>query len=84
MAQLAEGRVIGNEIIILVVPAQMPRADAVPRAAAPQCLLLVHIPLEVFETDLPPLRKRGVQLVHIVINALVHGFHATRDQNLPL
>ena len=46
--------------------------------------MFVHVPLEIFEADLAAGADGLVQLVHVVVNALVHGLHAAGDHHLAL
>ena len=78
------GAVVSNEIIILIVPHQRPRAEGIQRAVVAEMLLLIHPPVEILEGDLLACRHSGLQTVHVVEDTLVHGLNATAHQHLPL
>ena len=76
--------VIGNKVVVFIVPQQAPGADAIPLPAVAQLLLPADVPLEVLETDLTVGIDCLVQHVHVVEDALIHGLDASGDQHLPL
>ena len=76
--------VVGNEVVVLVVPPQMPWADAVPPAVPAQRFLLLHRPLKVLETDLLSLSDGSMELINVIVDALVHGLDPPGDQHLSL
>ena len=76
--------IVGDEIVVFIVPQQAPGADAIPLPAVAQLLLPADVPLEVLEADLPVGVDGLVQHVHVVEDALVHGLDAPSDQHLPL
>ena len=76
--------VVGDQVVIFVVPRQAPGAQLVPRAVAAQLHFAGDVPLEILEPDLRIGIDGLVQLVHVVIDALVHGLHAPGDHHLPV
>ena len=84
MLDLVVLRVKGDHIVILILPQERPGADAVPGAVFAQGHLFFDIPLKVFEADPAVLADGGVDLVHVVVDALVHGLHAAGDDDLAL
>ena len=82
MFQSACSGIIGDQIVVFIIPPQMPRADTVPCTVVAELLLLVHIPAEIPELYLHTSIDGRVQLVHVVVNALVHGFYAACYEDL--
>ena len=76
--------VVGNEVVVLVVPPQMPWADAVPPAVPAQRFLLLHRPLKVLETDLLSLSDGSMELIDVVVDALIHCLYSSRHIYLTL
>ena len=74
--------IIGDEIILLVVPHQSPRAQRVPPAVIAELHLLFEVPLEVLKADLLVGTNGLVDLVDIVVDALVHRLDAARHDDL--
>ena len=89
VAHLAALAVIGHQIIVFIVPDQRPGTDLIPAAVPPQTLFHpfpapAQGPLKIMEADLFSGVDGLVQGVHGVIDALVHGFDAAGDIDLPL
>ena len=60
--------VVGDEVIVLVIPGECPGADLVPCAVASKLYRLIHIPLAVLEANLNACVNRFVQLIDVVID----------------
>ena len=74
--------VVGEQIIILILPRQCPGADVIYLSAVAQDLLLFHVPGKVLEGDGAVFLHGPVQMIYRVIDALVHGLHAARHKYL--
>lgn len=75
--------VVGDQVVVLVAPGEGPRAHDVGLGALGNQGFL-QIPLHVLEADLPVPGDGAVQVVHAVVNALVHGFDAALHDDLAL
>ena len=74
--------VVGNKVVLLIIPHESPRAELIPPAAIARLHLLFEVPVKVFKTDLAVSAYGCVYLIHVVVDALVHGLHAAGDYHL--
>ena len=77
-------RVIGNKIIVLVIPGKKPGADLIESAVFAKLHFFSDIPVEVVETDLPVFCNGRVDDIHAVIDFFIAGFVAVCNDNLTL
>jgi len=78
------GTVIRDKIVVLVIPGEKPWADFVDCAVLARNHLLVHIPVEVLETDLFVVSDRGIDDIDTVVDVFVECLVAVCDNNLTL
>ena len=83
MLQAVGFLVVGDQVVVLVAPGEGPRAHDVGLGALGNQRFL-QVPLHVLKADLPVLGDGAVQVVHTVVNALVHGFDAALHNDLAL
>ena len=76
--------VVGNEVVVLVVPPQMPWADAVPPAVPAQRFPSSPPSTESTGNGSASLSDGAVELVDVVVDTLVHGLDPPGDEYLPL
>ena len=84
VAHLPVGVVKGHQIVVLTVPDQPVGGDHIPLPLLAKHLSPLYIVVEILEGDGLLRGDGGVQLVHIVVDALVHHLDAARDKHLPL
>ena len=84
VAQLPVAVVKGHQIVVLAVPDQAVGGDHIPLPLLTKDLLPGDVVVKIFEGDDPLSGDGGVELVHIVVDALVHHLDAARDVDLPL
>ena len=77
-------RVIGHQIVVFIVPGHGEGTDYIVRAAVAVLPLLGHIVLKVQKPDLPVFGDAVVNLIHIVVDGLVHGLDAVFHKDLPV
>ena len=77
-------RVIGHQIVVFIVPGHGEETDYIVRAAVAVLPLLGHIVLKVQKPDLPVIGDAVVNLIHIVVDGLVHGLDAVFHKDLPV
>ena len=82
MLQYIRLGVIGDEVIVLVVPGEGKGTDNIVLPVPAQDLFLFHVIFVVFKGYLPVLRDSRVQLIHVIVYALVHGLHSVPDKEL--
>ena len=83
-------RVVGDEVIVFVVPCQRPWADAVicaimtviPVDFIPACE--IECPVEIQKSNFHAARHRAVQGVDIVVDLLINVFQSVADIDLAL
>ena len=76
--------VIGNEIIICIVPGKRPRTYRVKCPVLLRLQSLLHRPLRIFVLNLPVLQNGSVNLIHIVIDCLIACLGTVVDEDIPL
>ena len=77
-------RVIGHQIVVFIVPGHGEGTDYIVCAAVAVLPLLGHIVLKVQKPDLPVIGDAVVNLIHIVVDGLVHGLDAVFHKDLPV
>jgi len=77
-------RVIGNKIIVFVIPGKKPGADLIESAVFAQLHFFSDIPVEVVEADLPVFCNGRMDDIHAVIDFFIAGFVAVCNDNLTL
>ena len=76
--------IVGYQIIIFVVPYQVPRTDMIPLTVMAQFLFFLYVPLEILKTDLRIGIDGRVDFIDIIINTFIHRLNTAAYQNLPL
>ena len=71
-----------NQIIILVVPDQVKRGNGVKRTVATELFLSAAVPFKIAKTDFLIFVDRRTDRVNVSVNTFVHGFNASRNENL--
>ena len=74
--------VVGNKVVLLIIPHESPRTQLIPPAAVTRFHLFFQIPVKISETDLAVGTYGRVYLVYVIVDALVHGLHAAGDNDL--
>ena len=74
--------IVGHQIIVLVVPGECEGADLIEVPLPAEPALLVHGIVKIAKADLPVLGDAAVDLVHIIIDGLVHGLDAVGHKDL--
>ena len=75
-------RIEPHEVIVFIIPHQLPGADIVPVPVFAQFHFLFHIPAIILETDPYILSDGFMELIDIIINTFVNGFDPPRDRDL--
>ena len=76
--------VIGDQIIVFIIPGQCPRTDKIIRAALFEFEFLFRRPLGILKPNLHIGIDRRVNPVDIVIDRLIFGLDTVVDKHLPL
>ena len=84
VAHLLIGVVPRRQIVVLAVPHQPAGGDAVALPVPAEHLLFLHIVLKIAEGDDPSGGDGGVDLVHIIKYAFIHGLDPPVHVHLPL
>ena len=74
----------GNHVVVLAVPDQAVGGGHIPPAPLTVHLLPGDVVVKIFEGNGLPAGNGGMELVHVVVDALVHNFNAPVNVYLPL
>ena len=74
--------VVGDQVVILIVPDQVQRTYFIYGAVVAELQLLPDRPVHILVGDLPVLVDRGVDHVHVVVDRLVGGLRPPVDGHL--
>ena len=77
-------RVIGHQIVVFIVPGHGEGTDHIVHAAVAVLPLLGYIVLKVQKPDLPVAGDAVVDLIHVVVDGLIHGLDAVFYKDLPV
>ena len=84
VAHLAVFLIPGGQVVVFIVPDQPAGGDVVPPSFPAVDLFLFRIVLKIAEGHRPTGGNGGVELIYIIKNALIHGFHPPVYIHLPL
>ena len=82
MAQTVRILIVGDQVIILIIPDQVQRADYIESPIMAKLHFPVHRPVRILVGDLPVLIDRTMDPVHIVVDRLIGSFGAVIDHHL--
>ena len=75
--------VIGNQIIVFIVPDQVPGTDMIDQSFVPRLHLFLQIPLGILKGDLTVFTDCCMYQINSIINAFIHRLHPAGKKDLP-
>ena len=84
MLQNSSLGIVGNQVIIFIIPCQKPWTYLVKSAVLAQLHLFMHIPVKILETNLHIAGYCSINHIYTVVNGFIDRFVAVNDYDLTL
>ena len=84
MADVAASVVVGDQIIVFVIPREQPGTHFIVTAVPPQFHLFIDRPFKILKTDLHIFRDGIVNHIYIIINIFIDRLAAVGHHDLPV
>ena len=76
--------VIGDQIVVFIIPGQCKWADHIPGFVPAEPALFLYGVLKIVETNLAVVGNAGMDRIHIVVDGLIHRLDPVLDKHLPI